>query len=247
MPKSVVQPKYKIVYSYPVELQQCWEGPATSELLMNKPELKIPNELTVTINVPHVDSMKVAHLDINESSLVFEYPNLYYLDLNLKYKCNSAKGHAKFDKSKKTLTIRVPVEGLTEDSQKTFEENFRQYTLKKEERMKQLLDITESVDGQSQPVIIPEPSSSTPPTTATLNEDEEDEDNGGIKDEVKAGREQFLKIYKEEPLDESKEEEDTGPKEIKFKRDQEEAGDIETLTGQKIKLIKEENNAKPLI
>jgi len=48
-------------------------------------------------------------------------------------------------------------------------------------------------------------------------------------------------------LDESKEEEDTGPKEIKFKRDQEEAGDIETLTGQKIKLIKEENNAKPLI
>jgi len=83
---------------------------------MNKPELKIPNELTITINVPHVDSMKAAHLDINESSLVFEYPNLYYLDLNLKYKCNSAKGHAKFDKSKKTLTIRVPVEGLTEDS-----------------------------------------------------------------------------------------------------------------------------------
>ena len=156
MPKSVVQPKYKIVYSYPVELQQCWEGPATSELLMTKPELKIPNELTVTINVPHVDSMKTAHLDINESSLVFEFPNLYYLDLNLKYKCNQAKGHAKFDKSKKTLTIRVPVEGLTEDSQRAFEENFRTYTMKKEERMKQLLDITESIDGQSQQVIIPE-------------------------------------------------------------------------------------------
>jgi hypothetical protein len=55
---------------------------------MTKPELKIPNELTVTINVPHVDSMKTAHLDINESSLVFDFPNRYYLDLNLKYKCN---------------------------------------------------------------------------------------------------------------------------------------------------------------
>jgi hypothetical protein len=41
----------------------------------------------------------------------------------------------------------VPVEGLTEDSQRAFEENFRTYTMKKEERMKQLLDITESIDG----------------------------------------------------------------------------------------------------
>jgi hypothetical protein len=46
--------------------------------------------------------MKLANLDINNTSLVFEYPNLYYLDLNLKYICNSSKGHAKFDKSKKS-------------------------------------------------------------------------------------------------------------------------------------------------
>lgn len=49
MPKSVVQPKYKVVYSYPVELQDCWEGPAQSDLLEKNPKLKIPNELTVTI------------------------------------------------------------------------------------------------------------------------------------------------------------------------------------------------------
>lgn len=81
----------------------------------------------MTINVPHVEGMKKAHLDINENNLVFEYPELYYLDLNLKYKCDSAKGHAKFDKTKKTLTIRVPVIGLTEDSQKAFEENFKRF------------------------------------------------------------------------------------------------------------------------
>jgi len=68
--------------------------------------------------------MKLAKLDINNTSLVFEYPSLYYLDLNLKYICNSNKGHAKFDKSKKTLMIRVPVTGLTEDSQRAFNENF---------------------------------------------------------------------------------------------------------------------------
>jgi len=48
--------------------------------------------------------------------LIFEYPNLYYLDLNLKYICDSNKGNAKFDKNKKTLTIRVPVTGVTEES-----------------------------------------------------------------------------------------------------------------------------------
>lgn len=89
--------------------------------------MKVPKELTVTINVPHVESMKLAKLDINDRNLIFEYPSLYYLDLNLKYICDYGNGNAKFDKSKKTLTIRIPVTGLTEDSQKVFEENMSRY------------------------------------------------------------------------------------------------------------------------
>ena len=60
MPKSVVQPKYKVVYSYPVAIQDCWEGPGTieSEMVANNPKLKIPMELTITISVPHVESLK---------------------------------------------------------------------------------------------------------------------------------------------------------------------------------------------
>ena len=61
---------------------------------------KIPESLTVTINLKWVESIKNAKLDINEFSLVFEYPELYYLDLNLKYKVDSENGNAKFDKSK---------------------------------------------------------------------------------------------------------------------------------------------------
>ena len=76
----------------------------------------MPKEITITLNVAHIESMKEAKLDINESNLVFEYPNLYYLDLNLKYLCDQTKGNAKYDKKKKTLIIRMPVIGLTPDS-----------------------------------------------------------------------------------------------------------------------------------
>ena len=64
----------------------------------------------------HIDSIKNAKLDINESTLVFEYPDLYYLDLNLRYKCDHGAGNAKFDKSKKTLTIKLPVLAMTEEA-----------------------------------------------------------------------------------------------------------------------------------
>lgn len=46
---------------------------------------KLPSELTVTIYAKFIENMKKAKLDVNESTLVFEYPGLYYLDLNLKY------------------------------------------------------------------------------------------------------------------------------------------------------------------
>jgi len=78
---------------------------------------KIPTHLTITIDLKWAESMKLAKLDINESTLLFEYPDIYYLDLNLKYKCDPDQGNAKFDKTKKTLTITLPIIGLTPDSQ----------------------------------------------------------------------------------------------------------------------------------
>lgn len=58
--------------------------------------------------------MKTTKLDINEQTLVFEYPDLYYLDLTLKYKVDPDSGNAKFDKTKKELKITLPVTGMTE-------------------------------------------------------------------------------------------------------------------------------------
>ena len=78
--------------------------------------------------------MKDAKLDINESTLVFEYPGLYYLDLNLKYLVNSQEGKAKFDRTKKTLNIRLPVVGSTADSQKVLDRDYAEYMQKEKER-----------------------------------------------------------------------------------------------------------------
>lgn len=77
---------------------------------------KLPKELTVTIYVKFIESLKNATLDINDSNLLFKYPEVYYLDINLMYKVDKDAGSAKFDKSKKTLTVRVPVIGSTADS-----------------------------------------------------------------------------------------------------------------------------------
>jgi hypothetical protein len=203
MPKSVVQPKYKVVYSYPVELQDHWEGQATSELLEKKPELKLPSEITVTINVPHVESMKKAKLDINDTSLVFEYPELYYLDLNLKYNVDQAKGSAKHDKTRKTLTIRVPVTGLTEDSQRAFEENFKAFEEKRQARIKELTFAEDITEGQATAIlpadpieddfIMSETTADVPKIDNSKNTEqknvEEEEENTTSKDEVARGRE----------------------------------------------------------
>ena len=116
-PTGVIPPKYKVVHSYPVDMGDAWGGYTTSKMDHEKAmKQKIPTHITITLDLKWADSMKKANLDINETTLVFDYPELYYLDLNLKYKCDPDNGSAKFDKTKKTMTIKLPVIGLTEDS-----------------------------------------------------------------------------------------------------------------------------------
>lgn len=113
---------------------------------------KVPTELTVTIQLKWVDSIKAAKLDINEETVLFEYPDLYYLDLNLKYKTDPSSGSAKFDKSKHVLTIRLPVVGLTEDSQKVMDEHYRKHVTEKEEALKNLQNQDEVKDDEPEEV-----------------------------------------------------------------------------------------------
>ena len=117
-----------MVHSYPVDIGDTWQGHRdASEGADLKKMHVLPSEVTVTIYLKWIDSLKAATLDINDSTLMFKYPEVYYLDINLMYKVDKQNGNAKFDKSKKTLTVRVPVVGSTDDSQKVLEKHFKEY------------------------------------------------------------------------------------------------------------------------
>jgi hypothetical protein len=64
--------------------------------------------------------------------------DLYYLDLNLRYKCDSNSGNAKFDKSRKTLTIKLPINGLTEEAQKTADADYERFVQAEKEKRAEL-------------------------------------------------------------------------------------------------------------
>ena len=90
---------------------------------------RIPTHINITINLKWADSMKTTNLDINETTLVFEYPDLYYLDLTLKYKVDAESGNAKFDKTKKVLIIKLPVIGMTEQSAAEAEKHYQKFVV----------------------------------------------------------------------------------------------------------------------
>jgi hypothetical protein len=130
-----VQPKYKVVHTFGVDMMDAWEGhKGTVEEGVLQKKSVLPVELNVTIFATFAEGMRDAKLDINESTLVFEYPNLYYLDLDLKYRVNPQEGKAKFDKTKKTLTIRLPVVGSTEQSQKVLDRDYKDYLEREQQR-----------------------------------------------------------------------------------------------------------------
>ena len=138
-PTGIIQPKYKIVHSFPVDMGDSWGGFKTAKMEHEDMlKAKVPTHLTVTIHLKWADSMKGANLDINETTLLFEYPEIYYLDLNLKYKTDPDQGNAKFDKSTKKLVIRLPIVGLTEDSQKVMDDHYKTFVTDKKETMSKL-------------------------------------------------------------------------------------------------------------
>ena len=150
-PTGIIQPKYKLVHSFPVDMGDSWGGFQTAEMEhANMVKAKVPTHLTVTIHLKWADSMKGANLDINETTLLFEYPDIYYLDLNLKYKTDPDQGSAKFDKSTKKLVIKLPIVGLTEDSQKVMDEHYKAFVTDKKETMSSLQVQGEVQDDQEQ-------------------------------------------------------------------------------------------------
>lgn len=177
-PEGIVQPKFKVVHSYPVDIGDTWQGHRDASEGADLQKMhKLPSEVTVTIYVKYIDSLKAATLDINDSTLMFKYPDVYYLDINLCYKVDKLNGTAKFDKSKKTLTVRVPVVGSTDDSQKVLEQHFRDFKEKQELAAKNLKNLqTTNVDDEMETRRLRKKNKGAS-TAADLEEDAQQADN----------------------------------------------------------------------
>ena len=84
--EGISEPKFKVVYSYPIDVGECWEPPA--DVLQDR---KFPNSLRVTIMTPFIDSTNNADLDINEDTLIFKVPDIYDLMVRFKYRVDPDK------------------------------------------------------------------------------------------------------------------------------------------------------------
>lgn len=97
-------PKYSITHRSELDMSE----------YRNSPDAKTstcPKELVIKIELPLLNSAAQASLDIFEKKLILESvsPAAYRLDLSLPYQVNEDEGSAKFDKSKRNLTVTLPV------------------------------------------------------------------------------------------------------------------------------------------
>ena len=97
-------PKYSIVHRQEVDFQDYRNAPDARSSTR-------PKEIVIHIELPLLKSASSANLDIFERRLLLESttPAKYKLDLDLPFPVDEESGSAKFDKSKKRLTITLPV------------------------------------------------------------------------------------------------------------------------------------------
>lgn len=97
---GVKAPKYKLIHSSPIGYADCIE---TREKAYQRPTI-----LKVEMQVPLLDKLADASIDLQPTLLLFSLKDIYYLELKLPYEVEEAKATAKFDRKKKLLTVTLP-------------------------------------------------------------------------------------------------------------------------------------------
>mmetsp|Transcript_3509 Transcript_3509/g.7282 ORF Transcript_3509/g.7282 Transcript_3509/m.7282 type:complete len:634 (+) Transcript_3509:26-1927(+) len=98
--QGVRAPKYKLVHSNPLDYADCID---TREKAYKRPAL-----LRLEIQVPLLDKLSDASIDLQPKLLVFALKDIYYLEVKLPYEVEEAKANAKFDRKKKRLNVTLP-------------------------------------------------------------------------------------------------------------------------------------------
>ncbi|EAR90920.1 pre-RNA processing PIH1/Nop17 protein (macronuclear) [Tetrahymena thermophila SB210] len=101
--QPIQAPKYKIVYQYPVNYEDFLDR-------REEIQLKRPISFTVEISLPRANNISEIALDIEEKNLVLNVKEKYFLDIKLPYSVFPDDGNASFDKKKKVLKIKLPID-----------------------------------------------------------------------------------------------------------------------------------------
>lgn len=225
---GISEPKYKVVYTYPVDINDCWTPPA--DVLTDR---KFPVSLRVIVQAPYIDSIANADLDINEDTLIFKVEDTYDLMLQFKYKVDPDKGKATFEKDHKRLTIDLPIIGVTD----TTHEQMRKEKEMFEKNMKRMSggDLVQDMDEYTEDVSRGFETDIDLEQHVDLKQIQED----ALKsEEPNTG---FLNVYDESKNKVNEEEQQNVPNEIKFKEDESDSRDIIGINpfNSKVDLIKE--------
>jgi len=93
-----ITPKYIFKYSTGFELHKHFYLPSNVEE-------KNSEKLIVEIEVPKLDNLSQAELELDKKKLHFRYKDIYLLDIDLPSEIDKDKSDAKFDRKKNLLTI----------------------------------------------------------------------------------------------------------------------------------------------
>lgn len=97
------QPKYAVKYRSYIDLQDF-------RYSRDSAQSPRPKEIVITIDLPLLESVTEANLEVEEKKLLLESEKpAYRLELPLAYSVDEEKGEAKFNKQKGQLTVTLPV------------------------------------------------------------------------------------------------------------------------------------------
>lgn len=120
-----IAPKYSLLHSYPVEMGQFF-----NQGVQEIHRRRIPNQLTLKVQLPAVESVAELECDIKSDSFRLDYKNKYFLSIDFSYIVNENSAKAKYISAKNMLKITIPVirakNPVVEEEEKRLDEEERE-------------------------------------------------------------------------------------------------------------------------
>lgn len=238
MDKDSKTPLYKIKYSDTFEIKNFFYEPSA---LADDVKYTYKN-MIVEINTPLMGGAADANLEVDVKRLKFSYKDIYLLDIDLPMEVNNESVKAKFDKSKKILTLTMEiVHKVQERPKKKEDENIEIVNDEEEERKKK-----EEERKKKEEAMLKEQEEKKKQEEERLRKAEEErmkQENEKKKQEQERMKLELERKKKAEEEKNNKElleiKENNDKNEIKFKHEKEEKKEEKKLV-EEIKPIKEE-------